>query len=301
MISLKRILHFGWKNFSHSMEASVATVFVLVIVISLITSLWLFHSSAQFLVKSLEEKMDISMFFKEDVSENQILNVSDELSKFSEVEDVVYITREQALEDFRTRHENDPLLMESLEELGANPFLESLRIKAADTSNYEAIIGFIENSDFNDVVEKVDYYQKKPVIDKIYSINSQINRFGIIASLILALIAILIAFSHVRLSLSDSKEEISTMRLVGASDWFIKGPFMVQGIIIGFFSAVITALIFLGLLWSLNSDIDKIIPELDIFGYFTNHFFIIFSLQLFISFAIGIFASLAAIRKYLKV
>ena len=301
MTSLKRILHFGWKNFSHSMGASAATIFVLVIVISLITSLWLFHSSAQFLVKSLEEKMDVNMFFKEYVLESQILDISDQLSKFSEVKDVVYITREQALEDFRIRHENDPLLIESLEELGANPFLESLSIRAAETSNYESIINFIENSDFNDAIEKVDYYEKKPVLDKIYSINSQINRFGIITSFILAIIAILIAFSQVRLSLSDSKEEISTMKLVGASNWFIKGPFIVQGAIIGFFSAIITALIFLGLLWSLNSGIDKIVPGLDIFGYFTSHFFIIFFLQLLISFAIGIFASLAAIKKYLKV
>jgi len=301
MISLKRILHFGWRNFSNNIEASFATIFVLTIVISLITSLWLFNSSAQFLVDSLEEKMDVSMFFKEDVSESQILDISAELSKFSEVKDVVYVTREQALEDFIARHEDDPLLMESLEELGANPFLESLRIKATDTSNYEAIISFIESSDFNGVIEKVDYYQKKPVLDKIYSINSEINRFGIIASLILALIAILIAFSQVRLSLSDSREEISTMKLVGASDWFIKGPFIVQGIIIGFFSAVITALIFLGLLWSLNSGINKIIPELDIYGYFISHFFIIFSLQLFVSLIVGIFASLAAIKKYLKI
>jgi len=301
MISLKRILHFGWKNFSHNIGASTATIFILVIVVSLITSLWLFHGSAQFLVKSLEERMDVNMFFKEGVLEDQILDISNELSKFSEIKDVKYITKEQAREDFTERHKDDPLLIESLEELGANPFLESLRIKAADTSNYEAIIGFIENSDFNDVVEKVDYYQKKPVLDKIYSINSQVNKFGIIISLILALIAILIAFSQVRLSLSDLKEEISTMKLVGASNWFIKGPFVVQGIIIGFFSAVITALIFLGLLWSLNSSIDKIIPGLDLFGYLTSHFFIIFSIQLFISFAIGIFASLVAIRKYLKV
>ncbi len=301
MISFKRILHFGWRNFSDDIGASAATIFVLVIVISLMTSLWLFHTSAQSLIKSLEEKMDVSIFFKEEVLEKQILDVSDELSKFSEVKDVEYITKEQALEDFRIRHENDPLLIESLEELGANPFLESLRIKAADTSNYEAIIGFIESSDFNNIIEKVDYYQKKPVIDKIYSINSQINKFGIIISLILTLIAILVAFSQIRLSLSDSKEEISTMKLVGASNWFIRGPFMVQGMMIGFFSAVITALIFLGLLWSLNSGIDKIIPELDIFGYFTSHFLIIFSVQLLLSFAIGIFASSAAIRKYLKV
>jgi len=301
MISLKRILHFGWKNFSHSMGASVATIFVLAIVISLITSLWLFQNSAQFLVKSLEEKMDVNMFLKENVLEEQILNISDELLKFSEIESVKYITKEQALEDFTERHKDDSLLMESLEELGANPFFESLSIKAVDTSNYEAIVGFIESSDFSDVIEKVDYYQKKPVLDKIYSINSQINKFGIIFSLILALIAILVAFSQVRLSLPDLKEEISTMKLVGASNWFIKGPFIVQGIIIGFFSTIITVLIFLGLLWSLNSSIDKIIPGLDIYGYFTSHLFIIFSIQLLISFAIGIFASLAAIRKYLKV
>jgi len=301
MTSLKRIFHFGWKNFSRDPGSSTAAIFILVIVISLITSLYLFENVAQFLILSIKEKVDVSIYFKEEASEEEILKVSQELSKIPEVTETKYVSREEALEKFTERHKEDPVLMESLEELGVNPFLASLNIKVLESSQYESVVNFLEKSQFNSLIYKIDYYQKKPIMEKLLSINSQINKFGIIFSIVFGVIAILVAFSQIQLSLQNSKQEIGIMRMVGASNFFIQGPFIIQGIIIGALAALITALIFFGLVAGFDSKIESALPGLNLFGFYLNHLFIIFSIQAVSGVGIGIFASLIAIRKYLKV
>jgi len=299
--SLKRIFHFGWINFSRNPGPNLAVIFVLVIVISLVTSLYLFQRPAKFLIEAIQKKVDVSVYFKENSSEEEIFKISQQISKIPEVKSTEYISKAEALEKFTERHKEDPVLMESLEELGINPFLASLSIKALDTSSYEGIISFLEKEEFKPLVEKIDYYQKKSVLQKLLFINYQVNKFGIIFSIFLAAIAILVGFSQIQLSLYNSKQEIGTMRLVGASNFFIRGPFIVQGIIIGIFAALITALIFGGALFLLNPKIESFVPGINLLGFFTGHIFVILLIQIITGVSIGVLASSIAIRKYLKV
>ena len=299
--SLKRIFHFGWKNFSRDPGATTACIFILVVVISLITSLYLFQAVSQFLIKTVQEKVDVSVYFKEESSEEEISEISQKISEISAVKSTEYISKEKALQKFEERHKDDPLLMESLEELGINPFLASLNIRAFDSSQYESITKFLEQSQFNPLIYKIDYYQKKPILEKLLSINSQINRFGIIFSIILGIIAISVAFNQIQMAFYNSKQEIGIMRLVGASNWFIKGPFIVQGLIIGTFAVLVTLLIFSGILFGFSSKIETSLAGFNLLGFFTGHFLTILLMQLIIGIGIGVFASSIAIRKYLKV
>jgi len=301
MTSLKRIFCFGWKNFSRDPGSSTAAIFILVIVISLITSLYLFENVAQFLILSIQEKVDVSIYFKEEASEEEISKVSQELSKIPEVIETKYVSREEVLQHFTRRHKEDPLLMGSLEELGVNPFLASLNIKVLESSQYESVVGFLEKSQFNPLIYKIDYYQKKPIMEKLLSISSQINKFGIIFSIVFGVIAILVAFSQIQLSLQNSKQEIGIMRMVGASNFFIQGPFIIQGIIIGGSAVLIAALFFWGIIYGLNPRIESLVPGLNLLGFFTSHFCIILLIQISVGVGVGVFASSIAIRKYLKV
>jgi len=139
------------------------------------------------------------------------------------------------------------------------------------------------------------------VIEKIFSITFAINRTGVVLSLILAIIAFLVAFNQVRLAISNSKEEIFIQRLVGASNWFIRGPFLLQGVISGFFAALITLLIFIPLVYSLSPKMEVFFPGLNLFGYFINNFFLILLIQILTGIGVGVISSIIAIRKYLKV
>ena len=300
LVLLKRIIRSGWLNFSRNSGLSLATIFIMVMTISLVTSLFLFRDITQFLISGLQEKVDISVYFKEAVPEEDILRFGEEINKIPEVKNVEYVSREAALESFTQRYKDNPVIMESLAEV-ENPLLASLNIKAREASQYMTVTNFLETSSYKNLIDKVDYYQRKPVIERIFSITSAINKTGIGLSLILAIVAILVAFNTIRLAIYNSKEEISFMRLVGASDWFIRGPFLVQGAISGFAAAIITLLIFTGALFFLGPKLEILFLGLNIFNSFTGNLGILFLIQIFTGVGLGVVSSIIAIRKYLKI
>jgi len=298
----KRIFRASWLNFRRNIGLSLATIFILLITISLITSLFLFRKISQFLIAELEAKVDISVYFKEDSTEEEILKAEDELSKMSEVKEVEYISQEMAREKFIQKHKDNPLLMASLEEIGENPFLASLNIKAQKPEQYETLANFLENSDFKNYIEQpIDYYQRKPIINKLSSITSVINKAGIGISIILILLSFLVAFNTIRLAIFNQREEIFIMRLVGASNWFIRGPFLFQGVIAGFFATLITILIFFLTCWGLGPKLEIFLPNFNLQDFFFQNLWILFSIQLLTGMILGIFSSLIAMRRYLKV
>jgi len=300
-ISLKRIIKTGWRGFSRNIALGIATILIMVMVIFLATLLFLLKPASDILISDLREKVDISVYFKEDVLAENISDIESEISRIPEVKNVEYISKEQALEKFIARHQTDPVLMESITEVGENPFLASLNIKAWQASQYQQVTDFLETSHFKDLIAKVDYYQRKPVIDKIFSITSFINRSGIIFSIIFGLVAILVAFNTIRIAIHSSSEEISIMRLVGASNWFIRGPFLIQGAIVGFLSALITVLITFGICYGFDSKIKMILPQLSILSIFLINFGLLILIQFGVGIGLGVVSSLIAIRKYLKI
>ncbi len=300
-ISFKRIIKTGCKGFSRNIGLSVATIFVMAMVISLATLLFLLNPISNILVSDILEKVDISVYFKEDIASEDILEAKSEISMIPEVKEVEYVSKEEALERFIEKHKDDPTIMESLTEIDQNPFLASLNIRAWEISQYGQVSNFLETASFKDLIDKVDYYQRKPVIDKVFSVISGINKGGIFFSIVLGLIAILIAFNAVRIAIYNSKEEISTMRLVGASNRFIRGPFLVQGIIVGVFAALVTFLITFGVCWGFDSRIGAVAPGISTFSLFLSNFWALLFLQLATGVGLGIISSTVAIRKYLKI
>lgn len=299
--SLKRIIRSGLVNFRRQGGLTLATCFIMVMVVFLASSLFLFQKISQYLISSLQEKVDLTVYFKEDTSEEEILKIKEELSKFSEVKKIEYVSKKSALESFIQRHKDNPVIMESLKEVGKNPFFASLNILAWQASQYEQVSNFLENSQFREIIEKIDYRQKKPLIETIFSLTSQIERAGLFLSIILVLVAILVAFNQIRLAIYSQREEISIMRLVGASNWFIRGPFLVQGLISGFLSSLICFLIFSGVIFFLSPKVKVLLSGFDIYDYYLANFLPFFLIQIATGIGLGVISSLIAIRKYLEV
>jgi len=298
---IKRILKSGWLSFSRDGGLAAATCFIVLIPIFLATSLFLLKDVSQFLISTIQEKADISVYFKESASEEDILKVEEEISKIPEVKNVKYVSKEEALESFVQRHKDEPVLMESLEEVGGNPFLAALNIKAFQANQYQAVANFFEAGTFENLIEKVDYYQRKPVIERIFALTSGMEKAGWISAIVLAIVAILVAFNTIRLAILNQKEEIKVQRLVGASNWFIRGPFLVQGAISGTLAAIICLLIFTLICWFLSPKIEILFSGLNIWRYFTSNFFTIILIQLVTGIGLGVISSTIAIRKYLRV
>jgi len=299
---LKRIIKFGWQNLTRNGGSVTATCFIMVLTISLATSLFLLDLSSKFVISKIEEKADISVYFKSDVQEEEILKVKDEISKFSsEVKSIEYVSKETALDQFTKRYEENPLIVESLKALGFNPLLASLNIRAADPGNYEKIASFLETSSFSDLIDHQNYLKTKGVIERIFSLTSRTNQAGFILSIIVAILAVLVTFNTIRLAIYNRREEISIQRLVGASNWFIRGPFIVQGIFAGIFSAIISLLITVGVCYFLSPKIEILFSGLNVWRYLISNFFTIILIQLITGIGLGIISSAIAVRKYLKV
>lgn len=300
LTSLKRIIYFGWKDFYSSLGLSLATCFILVIVIFLITSIFLLKGISEHLIASAREKADMTIFLKEDSLEEDILKLKEELVKMPEVKEVEYVSKEQALEKFTKEHKDEPEIMRALG-LFDNPLLSSLNIKAFEAAQYQAVVSFLENSSFSNLIKEVDYPQRKLLIERIFGITEMVKKVGIIISFILAVIAILVAFNTVRLAIYNSREEIKIQRLVGASNWFIRGPFIVQGAIAGFFSVVFSFFMILGIIYFLGPKISFFLSGFNLLNYFLNNLGVIILIQLATGVGIGVISSYIATRKYLDV
>lgn len=291
----------GWLGLIRDGGQIFATIFILAIAILLVSSLFLSGKVGQFLINSLESKADVSVYFKEDALEEDITQVQDELAKIPEVKEIIYISKDQALEEFKKRYKNNPVLMDSVKELGGNPFLASLRIQAKQAGQYKVITSFIDSLSIDDIIEKVDYSQRQNVIERIFSITSFLGKTGILFSLILIAIAILITFNTIKMAIYNFQEEVKIQRLVGASNWFIRGPFLAQGAIAGIISAFISLLVLFLIVLLFSPKIQIFLPDLNIFKMFWNNFGLIFLIQVATGIALGSISSLIAIRKYLKI
>jgi len=303
LIAFKRIFKLGWQSFSRDGGLAAATIFILVIVITLVSSLFILKEVSQFLIAAIQEKVDISVYFKERALETKILNIKEEISKIPEVKEVKYVSREEALKTFVQRQKGNPVIMETL----ALPEVRdwrppaSLNIKAWEASQYGVIANFLEHPVYEDLIEKVDYFQRKPVIEKIFAITSGMEKAGWITAIVLVIVAILVTFNTIRLAIYNFREEIKIQRLVGAGNWFIRGPFLVQGAISGISAFLICLLIFSLICWGLSPKIEIFFPGLNIFQIFVSNFWLIILIQLSTGILLGVISSTLAIRKYLKV
>lgn len=304
LTNFKRVLNFAFVDFYRNKGMSVAAIFVLMITTLLVTGLFFTRGVNEYLVSSIQNKIDITAYFKEDAAQEDILQVKAEILQDSKnIKEVEYISREQALANFNEKHKDNPVFSKALAELGDNPFLPSLNITTTgnDTTQYEKIAAVLDQEKFVVIIEKVDFSEKKDIIESVFQITASINRFGMGVAAVLILVVILVVFNTMKLIINASKDEIATMKVVGASSWFIRLPFIIEGGIFGvisfFFCFMITAVA----AYFLSPVVAVIMPGFNTFSYFTDHIFIIMAIQLGVGIALGAISSFIVVRKYLRV
>lgn len=295
-----RVIKSGWTNFKRNSYLSFGTIGVMAMALILCMGLLGLQFLTGQIISTLEDKVDISIYFKTDAAEDQINQVKSDISKLTEVETVSYISRDQALEDFKTRHADDTLIQESLQQLDENPLAASLNIKARETSQYATIAQSIEKSTFRSLIDKINFYENKDVIGRIQELSSTLNKWVLISTIVLASIAILITFNTIRLTIYNQKREIEIMRLVGASNWQIRGPYVSEGAFYGIFSAIIALIFFYPVVYLASGKISTF-TSVDIFDYFIHGIPQVAIITIGLGVFLGVVSSSVAIRKYLKI
>ena len=298
--TLFRIIKSGWQSFVRNYWLSTATVAVMILALFIIAGLALFNVMTQAVVANLEGRVDVSVYFNKDTDEAKILAVRQELVELPEVKSVDYVSQDEALKNFQERHKDNEVLIQSLQELEQNPLEPSLNIKANDASQYEAISNYLSQDRFAGIIDKINFKQNQEIISRLTRLTSNIQTGGFIVSLFLALLAVLVTFNTVRLTMFTWRDEISVMRFVGASNWFIRGPFVVEGVLYGIISAATTLILVFPVLYIFSGKITNFLPEVDLLYFYQSNFWQFLLLLLGIGIVLGGVSSLIAIRRYLK-
>ncbi len=303
---LKRVLRAGVTNFWRNSFVSLSSMVVMFITLFMISSLIFLSAILKYALTEIKNKVDIDVYFVSNASEADIFSLQKSIESLSEVANVTYISKNQALINFKERHQDDATTLQALEELGDNPLTASLSIKAKEPSQYEGIAKFLNTADLvngggNPIIEKVNYYQNKTIIDQLNKVTIAANKFGFWLAVLFLIISIIITFNTIRLAIFISKDEISVMRLVGASNRYVKGPFVVSGILYGIVSAALVMIVFFGLTIWLGSLAKNFLIGLDLFDFYLRNFGQIFIIIFGSGILLGAISSYLAVKKYLKI
>lgn len=307
MTIFKRIVKAGFINFWRNGFVSLSSIIVMTITLFVVGSLIFLNALLDAALDTLKDKVDVNVYFVIDAPEEAMLAVRDSVEALPEVERVSYITREEALSRFKERHADDEVELQALEELGDNPLRASLSVKAVDPSQYERINSFLETDQSTlstgggSIIAKINFNDNRAAIDRLSEVIAAVETFGLALTSTLILASVIIVFNTIRLAIYIAREEIAVMRLVGASDAYVRGPFVFEGIMYGFIAAVVTLLSFYPLTLWLGPATHLFFGNINLFTYYTSNFGPIFLTILGAGMALGAISSFLAVKKYLKV
>jgi cell division transport system permease protein len=302
-LSFYRVTKFALQNFWRNFWLSVITITMLVMTLLTVNVIVVLNFVTDRAIQAVENRIEISVYFHASASQTSVDNAVAYLRSLNQVRDVQTITAEEALTQFSARHQNDETIMKSLEEIGANPFGQSLIIKAHQVSDFEMILEALENPEFRDDIREKDFSNYQDIVVRIRDMTDRIRAFGLMLSAVFLFIAVLIVFNTVRISLFIHREEIGIMKLVGASNWFVCAPFLLEMILLSLIALAIVFLIVYPTLAILEPKFGFYFggETIGLINYFEQNGWQIFGLQ-FVGLAVlTLFSTSLAMRKYLKV
>ncbi len=299
-LKTKKVLGAGWKNFISNKAISLGNVFVLVLTIYVFGATLFVKDLAVFLEDYLQKKVEISIWFKEQATENEALNLKKELSEKFPFVSIDYFSKEMVLKKFKEKFKESTVLMEALKEFD-NPFTSYLKIKAKDPKDFEQISSFLENSEWKDIIERVDFSSRKEFIEKIFKFAEFLKKSLISLSVFMVLVSVIVTFNSIRLSILKSAEEIKIQKLVGASDAFVRGPFLVQGFLWATLASLLAAIFLSCSVYFLSQKTIVFSEEFNLWALFEPKMITIFLWQFFFAFILTLASSYVSTSKYVKI
>lgn len=304
-VTTKRVARYGLIGFIRNGFVSLSAVLVMAITLFVFASLLIGGAALDSVLKDLTNNVDVTVYFTPDASQDQIEQLQSSLSALSQVQTVTSISAEEALANFQARHQNDQVMMQALNELSGNPLGPALEVRAKETSQYAAIAGYVSDTQKNNpslgaVIDKVNYFQNQSAIDRLSNIIETSRRFGIATALVLGVASLLIIFNTIRLAIYTARDEIGIMNLVGAGRWYVRGPFLIAGVLYGLIAGVLVLLILYPLTVWLGPASERFLGTFNIFTYFTHEFAFIFLVIMGSGVVLGAISSYLAIRRYLR-
>ncbi|MDQ3018572.1 MAG: ABC transporter permease [bacterium] len=302
IISFYRIVKTGMVNFRRNLWLAGASTLIMIITLVILSVLTLLFVITSYSVKTIQERVDISAYFKTGLAESQIIVIRDELTQDPRIKEVRYVSSQEALKNFKQKHEGDTLIIDSVKELNENPLPATLQIKANNLGDYPAIAESLNADRYKASLEKVNFEDNRIIIDRLNTLLKFIITFGLILIVVFSLIAILVIFNTITLTIYNRHEEVEIMRLVGATNWYIRGPFIIEALVYSVLATIITSLLVLPIYFRYLPKISNYLtPGAEFFDGNLSTFLMIVLVQLIVAFFLSTISSLLAIRRYLRI
>ncbi|MEK7598573.1 MAG: permease-like cell division protein FtsX, partial [Patescibacteria group bacterium] len=296
-LTITRTFKAALKSFIRNSWLSIGTSGILMLSLYVIGILILITFASNSILRNIQQKASISIYFKPDVEENAISQIKKDLEEDTDIQSVEYISKEKALDDFKRNNAGEQVILDSLKEIGDNPLLSSLVIRAKDPNLYQKIYDSVNQTSFKDEMSRINYGKNKEIINKLNTLINSVKKIGLILEILLIVISVLIIYNAVRLSIYSRRFEIEVMRLVGASNAFIRLPYVFEGILYGTIASLISMLLLFLTVRSVSPYVSAVAPATNVTYFYLSSFWKLFALQFFGGIFIGVGSSWISMRK----
>lgn len=305
LITIIRIFKAGAQNFVRNTTLAIAAIAVMVITLTIILFSIIANATFVNTIQQITDKIDISVYLKDSVTEQQRDKLINDLKYLPNVKSVNYLSKNDALEAYKKQNQNNLDLLLAISQTD-NPLPATIRVKPKDPNRLQEIRDYIDKKEIKALQSDQTNYSgdRKDALDKITKAAKFLREAGLVGVIIFATVSMLIIFNTIRMAIFNRRDELQIMRLLGASTSYIRGPFVVETVLYGVVSAIIS-IVLCNALFTVSASAFNAssLGLLDITyasNYFAKHLWVIFASQLGIGILIGAVSSTIATRRYLK-
>jgi cell division transport system permease protein len=269
----------------------------------MVSTVVLLNQFVGFATGKIESRIDLEVYFKDKTSEDDILGIKRKVAAMPEIKDVKYISKSDALQIFKEKHQGDPAIYETITEAD-NPLPASIKINLNSSNSLDKINGLFRGGEYDSFVDDTSYENNKVIVQKLKNLNRVIKWAGLGIGIIFMIISLIVVFNTIRMTMYTRKEEIEIMKLVGATNWYIRWPFILEGAFYGLISMVIASAVMILLLKFGSPYIDTYFEDIGTGFYqslLSDTGIIILCVQFVITIFVGVVSSTIAIGRYLKI
>ncbi len=287
-----KFLRITWRNIRRSPYQAIAAIFIMSLTFLAFSLFALIIYGSTKTVNYFESKPQVTAFFKDEAGQEEITSLQKSLSESELIASVKFISKEEALKIYTEQNKNDPLLLDLVT---ADILPASLEIATYSIDDLSLVSDTLKKSE---IVQEVVF--QKDVVATLTAWTAAIRGIGFFIVAVLSLISIFIMVTIIGIKVSQKKEDIETMKLIGAGNWYIRWPFILEGIFYGLLGAVIGWVISMGIFfWTTPylSSFLRGIPVLPISIFFLLG---LLGLQVLLAILLGAFSSYVAVLRYLR-
>lgn len=306
VITLSRIIKTGLVNFARNAWLAIAAMAVMTVTLTIVLFSLITNATFANTIAQITDKIDVSVYLKDGVSVSDRNNLISGIKKLPNVKGVAFLSKDEVLAKYRQQNANNQEVLSAISSTD-NPLPETIKVKPYDLNKIQDIRDYLtkpENSKLQTEDSPSYSGDRKAAIDKITHATNIIRQVGIFSVIIFAVISVLIIFNTIQMAIFNRRDELTIMRLLGASTWFIRGPFVVENIVYGIFSAILSVVIIKVLFMLASSALQaSSLGLLDInyaSTYFNGHLWQLLTIQLAVGILIGAASSVVATQRYLK-